>query len=65
MVLQLFTHKIYRIVSALSIATLLHTKNTVFADGDYLGTDRQTDTETDTQTDTQEDYCYPPPTRSG
>ncbi len=30
MVLQLFTHIIYRITSALSIAVLLHTKNAVF-----------------------------------
>ena len=35
MVLQLFTHIIYRIASALSIAVLLHTKNAVFTENTW------------------------------
>ncbi len=35
MVLQLFTHTIYRIASALSIAVLLHTKNAVFLENTW------------------------------
>ncbi len=34
-VLQLFTHTIYRIASALSIAVLLHTKNAVFSENTW------------------------------